>query len=151
MRYSRWAISILKPLTLFSKNRLRPWETCCNYAVVRQRTTAHENPLRLQTGLLAKSTHLMMPISTNALVSGGSSFPFSYRPHFIVAAHRIRAVYMKSESSTRCLPTQTRRPNPNDTWPSRFVSFGPGNSSPLSPRCLSGLNSSTSSPNMARS
>ena len=62
-----------------------------------------------------RSTHLMMPISKNALVSGGSLFPFLSCAHLSVAAHRILAVCMKSESFARCLPTQARRPNPNDT------------------------------------
>ena len=61
------------------------------------------------------NTHLMMPKSTYVFVSGGSSFPFSSSPHLRDAAHKILAVCMNSESFTRCLPTQTRRPNPNDT------------------------------------
>jgi len=94
---------------------------------------------------------ITMPLSSNAFTSGSSSFPSSSRMHSRVVAHKILAVAMKSESFAKCLPTQIRCPNPNDTCPSRFVSMGPGKSSPLPSRCLSGLKSSASSPNIARS
>jgi hypothetical protein len=69
------------------------------------------------------------PLSTNAFGFRGSSFLFSSLARSSVAAHKILAVFMKSNSFATCMPTPIRRPNPYSayvTWPSRFVSLGQG-------------------------
>lgn len=107
-------ISILETLTLLSKESTALLGSGCNYAVMARRVAIYRNPSGSRTDLTGKNAHLMTPTSTNAFVFGRRFHPFSSCAHLRVAAHKILAVCMKRDPFSKCLPTQIRRPNPND-------------------------------------
>src|SRR5260221_6181857 len=86
---------ILKALAFLGENRYYLWKTGSEYAIVRNRTAACQ-VVRLDETSNEMSTHIVKPVSTNASISSGTSFPLSSCVPSIFAAHSIRAVLMKS-------------------------------------------------------
>jgi hypothetical protein len=85
------------------------------------------------------------PLSMNAFGFWGSSFPFSSLACTSAAAHKILAVFIKKRffPSPQVFDSPTK-PVRHMALPIRLFGAGPGKTSPLISRCLSGLRSSTS-------
>ena len=104
-----------KALSLRRKNIPYFRETGCNPAVVLRRVAIYKNVRDASNCSTDRITHIIRPLSMNPFMFESTSLPFSSFTHSRFAVHKTLAVYMKSESFAKCLPTHIRRPNPNDT------------------------------------